>query len=111
MAWGWSHTPEAYANAQANLEAKPKAELEVIYAEWLAHEPAGYDDFNQDAYAAAYQDARSIPASDLADTIWRLASNQAICNNGGFDAWVCPYGCGSHAVSFSKDGESYDDRA
>lgn len=108
MAWEWSHTAEAYADAQANLEALPRVDLEIIFAEWIANDPSGDETFNQDAYASAHQEAKSLPASHLADEIWRLASNQATCDNGGFNAWLCPYGCGCHQVPFSRDGGNND---
>ena len=116
MPWEWSHTPEAYADAQANLEAMPKEELEVIYAEWIAYAPEGHfsengfsgDDFDADAYADAHLEAKSLAASDLADTIWQLASDQATCDNGGFNAWVCPFGCGCHKVPFDREHSHAD---
>jgi hypothetical protein len=39
MAWSWSHTGEAYENVKANIEAKPREWLEVVWAEWVAAIP------------------------------------------------------------------------
>jgi len=41
----------------------------------------------------------------LADFIWEQASEYATCDNGGFNAWMCPSGCGCHCVSFSPPDE------
>lgn len=38
MAWSWSHTVGAYANAQAQVESQEREWLEVVYAEWQAAE-------------------------------------------------------------------------
>ncbi len=36
---------------------------------------------------------------DTADAIWQYASEDLrTCDNGGYNAWMCPWGC--HTVSF-----------
>lgn len=110
MAWEWSHTPEAYQDAERNLRDLETLELRVIYCEWQAYEPDGYygddgyhgDDFDQEAYDEAMDEALKMSHDDLADYIWRKASDQATCDNGGFNAWTCPYGCGCHTVPFDR---------
>lgn len=102
MAWSWSHTAEAYANAQKNLESQVRAWLEVVFAEWHAAEDLDSvsPEFNESKYNVALADAKELPCDALADFIWQQMSEQATCDNGGFDAWCCPYGCGCHTVSF-----------
>ena len=36
MSWSWSHTTQAYLQAQENLELRPLPKLQEIWAEWLA---------------------------------------------------------------------------
>jgi len=36
MAWSWSHSQQAYADAEENLRNLPKETLEIIFAEWRA---------------------------------------------------------------------------
>ena len=110
MAWSWSHTDEAYADAEANLRALPKEELEIIFAEWRAAQGKGgiihnHNHFHQRKYDRALKHAKTLPDDVLADFIWEQASEFATCDNGGFNAWMCPSGCGCHCVSFSPPAE------
>ena len=36
MAWSWSHSNEAYANAEENVQNKDREWLETVFAEWHA---------------------------------------------------------------------------
>ena len=99
MAWEWSHTDEAYANAYANLESQSKDWLNEVYAEWEAW--GGEEKFNSLAYANALAHAKRLPLDALVDEIWEHMFEYLTCDNGGFDAWACPFGC--HTVSFDKD--------
>ena len=101
MSWSWSHTTEAYACAQKQVQEMPREKLEVIYAEWNARIPDDGEGLNQEAYAKALAFAKTHPEDLLADFIWEKMEEQAICTNGGWEAWVCPYGCGCHMVPFS----------
>ncbi len=109
MAWSWSHSQEAYANAQANLEDLPREVREVIYAEWRAVQTRKKTDYNDHDHfdERRYQRALAwVKTSDDADDtainefIWIKAEAQATCTNGGWEAWLCPYGC--HLVSFDR---------
>ena len=107
MAWSWSHTAEAYADAEANLRALPLETLREIRAEWDASDftadAVSYDDrFRPDRYPAALKATAGIPADALADEIWNRAADFATCDSGGFNAWLCPYGCGPHTVPFNR---------
>jgi hypothetical protein len=121
MAWSWSHTQQAYANAEANLRTLPKETLEIIFAEWRAAQGKhGVIDpvcpnFSERKYDRALKHAKTLPDDVLADFIWERASEFATCDNGGFEAWMCPHGCGPHCVSFSPpeddpgDDDDWDD--
>lgn len=112
MAWSWSHTQQAYANAEANLRNLPKETLEIIFAEWRAAQGKhGVIDpvspvFNERKYERALKHAKTLPHDTLVDFIWEKASEFATCDNGGFEAWMCPHGCGTHCVSFNRTEEN-----
>lgn len=119
MAWSWSHTQEAYEIARYNLGRLKKGELNTIYSEWRVHlheeeikrkEGEAFDndeeleiEFTHEQMMKMFEDtkreARKIPHDILADQIWEWASEASTCDNGGWNAWVCPDGC--HTVSFS----------
>jgi|SRR5215469_12287760 len=108
MAWSWSHTPEAYYNAFLNTCELPEAELREAWAEWKACPPSDdgfrYDeDFDPELYKLALVEAASIDAESLAESIFGYAEEQATCDNGGWNAWICPSGC--HTVPFSRDDD------
>ena len=100
MAWSWSHSNEAYTNAYNNLCDFSKERLEIIWAEWLALDEQCDNDFNTEEYNRAFKLAPDIHSNILADAIWGFMKNQAICDNGGYKAWCCPFGCDCHKVSF-----------
>ena len=114
MAWSWSHTAEAYANCYANVQNKPKEWLDVVYAEWHACETdddgqLDINSFNEEAYNAALAEAKELTDDVLADYIWERMSEAATCDNGGFNAWACPSGCGPHLVPFDLEEEDEDE--
>lgn len=107
MAWEWSHAAEAYENARQRLYTLSRKKLREIWAEWKVkhaetEEETGWD---QEVYDAALKEATDLTEKAsykqiLADDIWDWMAEQATCDNGGFNAWCCPYGCGCHTVSF-----------
>jgi hypothetical protein len=106
MAWSWSHTQEAYDNAYNNLHHEGREWLEIVYAEWEASKTDNEDDFepfDEELYDKALMKAKDLPDDVLVDYIYDQMSEQATCDNGGFNAWACPYGC--HTVSFDKEKE------
>lgn len=116
MAWQWSHSAEAYENARQNLESMERETLEVIFAEWKATQgKCGIigpysEDFSERNYNLALKLAETLPGDVLIDFIWEKAVELATCENGGADAWMCPYGCGSHFVPFDYiEGDSDED--
>jgi len=99
MSWEWSHTNEAYENARANLGELDSETLSVIDSEWRYQ-----DDGEPDGFDWESAKSKAIVWGDItADFIWEKAEELRTCDNGGFNAWVCPYGC--HTVSFSRNEE------
>jgi hypothetical protein len=124
MTWEWSHTHEAYAAVHDNIMALPRAEQEVIMAEWKAAGRGGHfypkglsgAPFDRRRYARALATLQLEPdyffqdtgdGSIVGDRIWTLTERQALCTNGGGEAWVCPYGC--HTVPFHTPYEEQED--
>ena len=107
MAWEWSHMHEAYRDAELNVGDLDDSTLAIIYAEWKSKDSredyAG--GFNTVKYIrgmtrAVYLIRRGWRAS-LEWVVWNQSSEQATCDNGGFNAWVCPFGC--HTVPFDRE--------
>ena len=121
MAWSWSHTQQAYADARENLSELDREKLETIFAEWRAAQGKhGVIDpvcpnFSERNYDRALKHAKTLDHDTLVDFIWERASEFATCDNGGCEAWMCPHGCGPHCVSFSPpeddpgDDDDWDD--
>jgi hypothetical protein len=93
----WSHASEAYENALTNFKALPFHDLCVIAAEWDADEPDG---FNNDTYLESFKKYETQGFVDES-ALWDKVSGKRTCDNGGFNAWVCPIGC--HTVSFNLE--------
>jgi hypothetical protein len=109
MAWSWSHTQEAYRDAERNLIELDDSTAAMIFAEWKAKD-------SRDEYAGGFNTIKYIKGMMKAVNlirrgfregvdrfIWEAASEKATCDNGGFNAWLCPYGCGSHTVPFDRE--------
>lgn len=108
MVWSWSHSNEAYDNARNNLQQQDRRWLNVVYAEWETHrhnEEGDDESFDEEKYEEALKKAEELDDDVLIDYIWDHMSEQAKCENGGFEAWACPYGCGCHTVSFDTNKE------
>jgi hypothetical protein len=111
MAWEWSHTAEAYEYARQQIESQFSLDdLRVILAEIAARstEP-GTVGFDVDKYESQYkelvdrtmwQDVDGLREWWL-DLVWEFADEQRTCDNGGWNAWVCPFGC--HTVPFGPE--------
>jgi hypothetical protein len=111
MAWSWSHSQAAYEDAQQNLFNLDKPTLDIIFAEWRAAQGKhGVIDpvspqFSQRKYDRALKHAKILAHDPLVEFICEKSSEHATCENGGFEAWMCPYGCGCHCVSVIKADE------
>jgi len=121
MAWEWSHSQEAYQAVQNQLSRKAEAAengdaserewLLTICAEWdvKPHDGLLFDKWNRKY--ERFKKANTRLASEqgwqaLADKIWELASDRATCDNGGWNAWMCPDGC--HTLPFTDPEEEND---
>lgn len=108
MAWGWSHTAQAYVYAESQLRAFDRDTLLEIAAEWRMHKrfPGNDHDWQRlwpQVLANVRKKYRAKRNSEIALAIWLQAEDQALCDNGGFNAWMCPYGCLLHCVPFSPE--------
>ena len=115
MAWSWSHTQQAYADARENLSELDRETLEIIFAEWRAAQGKNgmidpvCPNFSERKYDRALKHAKTLDHDTLVDFIWERASEFATCDNGGFEAWMCPHGCGPHCVSFNPPEDAHGD--
>lgn len=110
MAWEWSHAPEAYEAARLNLYNLDPEQLREIFAEWKGYtcdSEANESDPCPHCYEDARAEAAQMTSDELAAYVWEQASHQRTCDNGGWNAWLCPYGCGCHVVPF--DTEALDE--
>ncbi len=110
MAESWSHAPEAYWNAMLNTHDLPHATLVEVAAEWKASttDNDGFSwDFCSDAFDGAVKELETMPSDILASEIWERAEELATCDNGGFNAHICPHGC--HTVSFDREYQEGDE--
>ncbi len=104
MAWSWSHTPEAYANARENLLDLSPELIREIWAEWQAwNGDSVVPQIDVDTFDAEHARAAELPVDALASDIWEKASELATCDNGGWQAWLCPFGCDAHKAPFDRE--------
>jgi hypothetical protein len=117
MTWNWNHTPEAYDNVYYNISQLPLEILIEIAAEittytmvtefnnklfFYLEENNNSTNWNKELYTKFLTNTKFNESNKhyLVDFIFKFASEQAECTNGGHEAFVCPYGC--HLVSFSR---------
>jgi hypothetical protein len=107
MAWEWSHTDDAYANAYDQVHRLPKSELLTILREWAykdrddAGRLRGPAISKRSGRALGFRlptGVRRLYRDTLADLVWERMSEYRTCSNGGWDAYCCPDGC--HTVPF-----------
>ncbi len=114
--WEWSHAPEAYEALQEHLLVKPRSFLEVVYAEWksctggyfpVRRERAciGTGGFDDRRYQRALSAARYLSTDELAERIFEWSKRQSLCTNGGYEALVCPCGCGVHEIPWEAPAD------
>lgn len=111
MAWSWSHTQKAYIDAELNCRELPDDTLAVIWAEWRVSRNAlnGWEstEFDSKRYPRELRRAYSWLRRGLRDRIveevWGWSSELRTCDNGGWNAWLCPFGCGCHCVPFDRE--------
>lgn len=111
MAWSWSHSQEAYRDAEINLNHLPQDTIATIWAEWQASTPGEFGDYNFNSrkynreIRRAHSHIRRGLIGEMIVQIWVKASEYSTCDNGGWNAWLCPYGCGCHTVPFHIEEE------
>lgn len=106
MAWSWSHTLEAYLEADEKLKSKSRGWLEETLAEIRTYEDCSRvdreqgclsvcpDDYFDEALFREHRKSVSLlPGDVLADEIWSWAEEWRTCSNGGWALYMCPYGC------------------
>lgn len=105
MAWQWSHSQKAYDNAKSNLYKQSLQWLKICLAEIEAELPANSGNFDERTYKTYMEAFKQCDNVDLyAESIWEVMSTDIrMCDNGGFNAWACPFGC--HTVPFDKLGD------
>ena len=103
MAWEWSHTNEAYHNAYENLHDCDMVFLAEALTEWILSVNSCLGTIDKQIESLILTDEYN-DRENLADAVWKFASSYdwgRLCDNGGFNAWVCPHGC--HTVSFDRE--------
>lgn len=109
MTWEWSHTDEAYANAQENVYSLSRKRLLEILREWAYHDRETKGTLRTRTNSKRVAGFRlpnglaRMPKDLLAENVWSRMSEFATCDNGGFNAYACPDGC--HTVSFDLEGK------
>ena len=112
MVWAWSHTAEGMQAVRDNIADQRHEWLRVVFAEQRAAKKdpdrGGWDSvaFNEKRYKRALKWADKNPEL-LVEAIQEWTEELATCDNGGFEAWCCPYGC--HTVPFDRDDSEEDD--
>ena len=105
MVWGWSHSQEAYENALLNLTDLDDNTLATVYCEWKCRDieqaeedlPDSTCPFTDGRYDRMFEkvlsDIKEGWNDTVVDFIWERSCEQSLCTNGGWAAWICPYGC------------------
>jgi hypothetical protein len=102
MTWEWNHSQEAYDNVYYNISQLSIETLIGIAAEiqTYKHFPHTETDTNFNIYKSKLVKVSNLPKNILVDYIYKFASEQSECTNGGHKAYICPYSC--HQVSFDR---------
>jgi len=115
MSWSWSHTFAAYCYAKGELQEFDRSTLLEILAEWRMHDrhpdnDAAWPDQWPKALAAVTRLNEDVCTQSLVERVWDRASTQKTCDNGGWNAWMCPYGCHCHCVDFGPEDSNMHPR-
>lgn len=95
MAWQASMIIEGYETAMGNLYEMDREKVEIIFAEQKAENSEDWDS----TYENALKQAQNLDENILFSTVWDFAEEQNTTDNGGFEFWLCPYGCHTASVS------------
>lgn len=102
MTWKWNHNQKALDIFRNTVDAWETSRKIEICSEWSAfYQQRGYDDYEEDDpnyfNEVVYESSLSFWGNQnedtLTDAIVASAEAHAVCDNGGFDLWACPYGC------------------
>lgn len=113
--WSWSYSNEGIDLIMKGIENEPLHDLEVAYAEFEAYRlkdrPNVKHEFNSAAYRRALKQARLIAETGediLVSAIQSRAQEFSGSDNGGWNAYYCPYGC--HTINLN-DAEKIPDES
>lgn len=105
MTWEGNPSEEAHEN----LHDCDREFLEVCFAEIKAarNRGNGHWEFNSQRYHSEYLPlAKTLVNETLANAIWDFATKLKETDNGGFNAYMCPFHC--HKVSMKRDEHSHE---
>ena len=83
--------------------------LLVVWAEWQAENWRDWrsHEFDMRRYQRALRRAYRIATNgswrQLAEDIWEKPQEYSTCTSGGWEAYVCPSGCGCHLIPFTPE--------
>lgn len=97
MAWQWSHTDDALRNVQERIYMLDELTLIEVYAEWSCE--LRVEDMDE-ARATARSFCRNGAHDLIAEAIIEKVFDHQVCDNGGYNAHICPFGC--HTVPFDE---------
>ncbi len=111
MAWEWSHTQSAYVYARKQMEGLDRETREIIAAEWMGtprdeYGGYGFSRLDEKRYRRGLRRAKTWDDERLNNMIWDNMADYATCDNGGYDAYCCPHGCGPHMVPFGPEDKA-----
>jgi hypothetical protein len=123
MTWEWSHTQARYDYVRDSISNLAIDKLKVIWAEIMTYKEClenhnaelraeGEEEILHPINKGSYFDndiydkhlnsnvLSDKSSDDIAEEIWRFAAWQSECDNGGFNAYICPYKC--HTLPFAR---------
>lgn len=105
--WEFSHSVEAYENLYCNIHHQDREWLETVYAEIKAAEDG---ELNQERYLEECEEASKLSSEALAEFIYEWTMQDRTCDNGGHNAYCCPFRCMTHMISMNlEEEEDFED--
>jgi len=103
MAWSWNHTEEGIVATRKNLENLPADTIHEIWREIQVYKTRDSLENCDAIELPKTANGDTLPVDYLVDDIWEFAAEYATCTDGGHKAYMCPYGCSDHMVSFTTE--------
>lgn len=123
MAWEWSHTEAGYNYVRLSIRDLAIDNLKVVWAEIKTFQecfqkhndelraegeegvlyPANNGSYFRDDIYEKHLNSEALlnkSSEDIAEEIWEFAAWQRECDEGGFNAYICPFQC--HTLPFSR---------